>query len=162
TPFGQSVTLTARLTPATATGTVTFFENPNSLGTVNVSNGTATFSTASLSVGNHNLVAFYAGDANNNSSNSNVIALVVNQATTRTTLAASPTSASPGQTVTLTATVTPAAATGNVMFREGAVTIGTGTLSGGTASLTTSTLTGGNHAITATYNGDTNFASSTS
>jgi Bacterial Ig-like domain (group 3) len=49
-----------------------------------------------------------------------------------------------------------------VTFVEGAKTLGTGTLSGGSASLTTSTLKVGTDSITAVYSGDSNFGGSKS
>jgi hypothetical protein len=88
------------------------------------------------------------------------------------TRAASGTTVSPddstpvyGQSVLLTATVTPQAggsATGTVTFKDGLVTMGTGTLSSGHATLTTSALGGGPHSITAVYGGDGNLVGSTS
>ncbi|MDF2261648.1 Ig-like domain-containing protein, partial [Streptomyces ferralitis] len=52
--------------------------------------------------------------------------------------------------------------TGTVDFFDGGTPIGSATLIGGTATITTSTLAVGPHALTATYNGDGNFNSSTS
>ncbi|MDV9203194.1 Ig-like domain-containing protein, partial [Streptomyces sp. Wh19] len=52
--------------------------------------------------------------------------------------------------------------TGTVDFFDGATLLGTGTLSGGVATFTTSTLAIGTHPLTAVYNGDANFTSSTS
>ncbi|MDV9203065.1 Ig-like domain-containing protein, partial [Streptomyces sp. Wh19] len=52
--------------------------------------------------------------------------------------------------------------TGTVDFFDGATLLGTGTLSGGVATFTTSTLAIGTHPLTAVYNGDANFAGSTS
>ncbi|MGW2355260.1 Ig-like domain-containing protein, partial [Actinacidiphila glaucinigra] len=52
--------------------------------------------------------------------------------------------------------------TGTVTFFDGATPLGTSTLSGGVATLTTSTLSVGTHALTAVYNGSTNFTGSTS
>ncbi|HWW23083.1 MAG TPA: Ig-like domain repeat protein [Edaphobacter sp.] len=81
---------------------------------------------------------------------------------TSVTLVAAPTSTQYGDQVTLTANVT-TGATGAVSFFDGAVLLGTGTLSsGGVATLTTTTLSAGSHDITAVYNGDIGFASSTS
>jgi len=54
----------------------------------------------------------------------------------------------PGQSVTFTATVSPDAATGTVMFKEGVTTLGSGTLSGGVATFSTSALSVGTHSIT--------------
>ncbi|HUR37607.1 MAG TPA: Ig-like domain-containing protein [Terriglobales bacterium] len=67
-----------------------------------------------------------------------------------------------GSSVTFTATVSPAAATGTVSFKNGGVTIGTGTLPSGTATFSTSALTVATHPITAVYEGDPTYASSTS
>ena len=84
---------------------------------------------------------------------------------TTTTLAVSP--ASPqvsGTSVTLTATVAPAAA-GTVQFKDGASNVGSPvTVAAGTASTTTSTLTVGTHSLTALFTptNPTAFAASTS
>lgn len=72
-----------------------------------------------------------------------------------------------GQAVTFTATVTAAAGTppagSTVTFKDGATTLGTGTLNGSAqATLTTSSLSMGGHSITATYDGTSVFLSSTS
>jgi hypothetical protein len=80
---------------------------------------------------------------------------------TTTTLGSSLNPSDYGDSVTLTATVSPSAATGNVVFKDGATTLGTGTLSGGTATLATSALTAGSHSLTAEYSGDSNYLAST-
>ncbi len=67
-----------------------------------------------------------------------------------------------GSVVTFTATVSPGAATGTVTFKNGVTTIGTGSLSSGTATFATSSLAVGGHSITAVYEGDATYASSTS
>jgi len=63
-----------------------------------------------------------------------------------------------GTAVTFTATVISALGTGptgNVTFKDGATSLGTGTLnSGGQATLTTSSLSVGPHTITGVYSGD--------
>ncbi|MBV9494714.1 MAG: carboxypeptidase regulatory-like domain-containing protein [Acidobacteria bacterium] len=81
---------------------------------------------------------------------------------TSTTLTASTTSGVYPVSITFTATVEPAAATGTVTFRDGATAIGTATLVGGVATLTTSALSAGLHEVTASYNGSAAFAPSTS
>ena len=88
---------------------------------------------------------------------------------TATALTSSPNPSTFGQAVTFTATVTgqrgfyKGTPTGTVSFYDGTTNIGNSNLnSGGVATLTTSTLAVGTHSMTATYNGDTNFASSTS
>jgi len=72
------------------------------------------------------------------------------------------TSATYGTAVTLTAAVSPSAATGSVTFYNGTTSLGAVTLSSGSASLSTSTLAVGAHTVTATYAGSSTYASSTS
>ncbi len=101
---------------------------------------------------------------------SNAQTLTVNKASTSIAVISSATSSIYGSSVTFTATVTPSAGgppTGSVTFKDGAITLGTGTLNGanpGVATFSTSTLSvsGSPHSITAVYGGDSNFASSTS
>jgi hypothetical protein len=88
---------------------------------------------------------------------------------TATALTSSPNPSKFGQTVTLTATVTDlpgfdkGTPTGTVSFFDGTTKIGTSSLnSSGVATLPVTTLAVGTDSITATYSGDTNFATSTS
>jgi hypothetical protein len=88
-------------------------------------------------------------------------------ASTTTSLSSSLNPETLGQTVTFTANVTPgcgnaATPTGTVTFSDGSTVLGTETLSSGQASFSTSTLSPGSHSITAVYNGDSNFTTSTS
>src|SRR5262249_42832248 len=59
---------------------------------------------------------------------------------TTTTLTPSSTTPFQGESVTLTANVTPSTATGSVTFKNGTTVLGTSTLTGGTATLNTTTL----------------------
>lgn len=79
---------------------------------------------------------------------------------TATTLTSSQNPSAQGQAVTFTATVTPSAATGVVMFLDGTTMLGGGSLSAGMATLSTSSLSLGSHSITATYSGDSTYGSS--
>lgn len=70
-----------------------------------------------------------------------------------------------GQNVTFTATATAAAGgpvTGGVTFKNGATTLGTGTLNAGVATFSTTNLAIGTHPITATYAGNLTFGPATS
>ncbi|WP_295449705.1 Ig-like domain repeat protein, partial [uncultured Thiodictyon sp.] len=61
--LGERIDLTATVSPATATGTVTFMDGAANLGTVILSSGSAVYSTAALAAGDHSFTAVYSGDA---------------------------------------------------------------------------------------------------
>ena len=67
-----------------------------------------------------------------------------------------------GSNLSFTATVNPSAATGTVQFFDGAISLGTATLSGGVATFSTSSLSAGSHPITAIYLGGGTYTGSTS
>ena len=162
---GQIVTITATISPSAATGAVTFFDGGVSIGSGTLSGGIASLSTSSLSVGSHSIQANYGGDSNYNGTISPILTQTVNTSTkTNTTmgLASSLNPSTPGQSVTFTATVSPATASGTVTFFDGAITLGSGALSGGIATFSTSGLAAGSHSITATYGGNASYNSSTS
>ena len=81
---------------------------------------------------------------------------------TTTTVSASASSTVFGQSVTFTATVSSASGTptGSVEFFDGAVSLGTAVISGGTAVLATTALNVGTHAVSGRYAGDSDFLSS--
>lgn len=159
---GQTVTLTASVAPNSATGTVQFLDGATLIGTAALSNGAASFTAAGLAAGTHSITAAYSGDANDNSGTSAAVTVTVAKAASTVTAASSPNPSSFGQTVTLTAAVSPTAATGSVQFLDGGNAIGTASVSGGTATLNTAALAAGGHSITAVYSGDANYNSSTS
>lgn len=83
--FGTPVTLTATVSSADSSrsGNVDFMEGGTLLGSGSLdASGTASFTTSSLSLGQHSLSANYAGDANNAASTSPAYMLTVKQATT--------------------------------------------------------------------------------
>ena len=162
-------------TTSTPTGTVTFYDGTNALGTgvLSVVNGIdqATFVASSFSVGSHSITAVYSGDSTFISSTSTALTQVIGPGSTTTSLSSSLTPTIYGQLATFTAAVgvvSPGAGTptGSVTFYDGANSIGTGTLSvvNGSvqATLASSTLSAGSHSITAVYSGDSNFTTSTS
>ncbi len=167
--YGQSVTFTATVKPTsgsgTPTGTVTFYNTGTALGTGTVSSGVAKLSTTALPAGTDSITATYSGDNTYSGSTSSALNQTVSQENSTTALGCTPSTASYGQSVTCTATITPqygGALTGTVTFYNGASSIGTATLSGTTATLTTSTLPVGTDSLTATYGGDANNLGSTS
>jgi Bacterial Ig-like domain (group 3)/PKD domain len=171
--FDQSVTFTATVAATspgtgTPTGTVTFFDGATAIsGALPLTGGVATFSTSNLSVGVHSITARYGGTGSYAISTSPILSQTVNQGTTSTTLTSSLNPSAYGQPVTFTATIAvtsagPGTPTGTVTFKDGATTIGTGNVTGGVATFTMSSLSVATHSITAVYNGDTNFQTSTS
>jgi ELWxxDGT repeat protein len=82
---GQAVTFTATVhaTPpgiGIATGTVTFKDGTTVLGSGTLNGGVATFSSASLTAGNHAITASYGGDADFTAGSSPAFGQVVHQA----------------------------------------------------------------------------------
>ena len=168
--YGNPVVFTATVAVTsgigTPTGTVEFFDGATSLGTANLVGGTtASFSTAVLGAGSHTIDAVFSGDANF-TGNTASMTQVVAQGTTSTTVVSSANPSLEGVSVTFTATVAAVTGIGNrtgtVQFFDGAVSIGSGSVAGGTAILTIATLAFGDHSITAVYSGDANFTGSTS
>lgn len=79
--FGQIVTFTADVqspvSNAQVTGGVTFYEGTNALGTANLNNGAATFSTASLKPGTHTITAEFVQNQAYSGSTSNAVTVSV-------------------------------------------------------------------------------------
>jgi len=86
----------------------------------------------------------------------------LSQVTTTTSLSSTLNPSIFGQAVTFNSTVTGAAPTGTVTFKDGAATLCATTLASGSASCTTSALSTGSHSVTVDYAGDTNNLPSTS
>jgi hypothetical protein len=176
----QAVTLTATVTQTAdnPTGTIEFDNNGAAVsGCASQpvgSAGTATCQT-SLAAGSHALAAtFNPSSAAVLGSTSPPDTLVVGKDTTSTALAVSQSSLMIGQSVTFSATVTPAhpgalEPSGPMRFLDGGSPIGScqnqPLTAGGSSSTATCTLSfsgQGPHTISASYGGDGNFAASTS
>ena len=161
----QFVTFSATVTPAapgtaTPTGTVTFFDGTQALGTKPVgANGIAILAISTLAQGQHSITATYnPANANFNTSTSLPWTQTVLYSSGITITGKSPASPVYGQTQTFTASVFSKTAgsvgtpTGTVnFFYDGANPLGTGTLSGGVTTVTFVPLTAGTHHITAQY-----------
>ena len=163
-------------------GTVAFSANGTTIPgcsaqpiTASGSSGTATCITSfAASTSPESLTAAFTGASGSGqtaSSSSPAQTLTVNQASSGTKLAASTTTPAIGANVTYTATVTPGTSgpikpNGTVKFLDGGSPI-TGCTAqplsaGGAATCTVSYAAAGSHSVTATYNGDSSFTSSTS
>ncbi len=173
----QSVTLTATVSASTGinspTGSVTFKAGTATLGTATLNtSGQATFTVAAntLAAATHALSAEYAGVATFFlASVSPQVNLLVQLASTTTSLSASATAIATNQTVTLTATVSPLGAGGTVTFRDGGANLATANVNAsGVATLTvpagtfSGSAAGVTHALSAVYGGNATFATSTS
>src|SRR6185369_8608983 len=71
--FGAPVILNAAVTPASATGRVTFYDGVTVLGSRSLTAGAASLSTILLPAGSHKLRAYYAGDASDAAATSNLV-----------------------------------------------------------------------------------------
>lgn len=169
TVYGQAATFVASVQgvnySGTATGTMTFSDGSTVLGIAPLSNGSAQFTTSGLAVGTHSISASYSGDANFQAGTSAQVATNVWRANTTTAVSSGQNPSAFGQAVLLTASVQPAfggAATGNVTFLDGSVTLGTSALSGNVAVLSVASFTVGTHSLSAAYVGDSNVNGSAS
>jgi hypothetical protein len=170
--FGQSVTITARVTAnapgsGTPTGTVTFEDGSTILTTTMLdATGRATYTNSGLSVGSHAISMVYSGDGTYLPSTSLAMSQGVSRDSTTTALVSSLNPSALGLMVTFTASVSAnapgsGAPTGSVTFKDGTSLLGTATLDvNGNASWTASSLGAGAHTIIAIYNGDTDFLKS--
>jgi hypothetical protein len=148
--YGQSVTLTATVSSAAVTGSITFYDGASVLGAQTPVNGQAMLTTSLLGFGTHSLRAVYSGDTTFAPSTGS-IAQIVGGPLPVLTLTSSANPSIFGQNVTLTATVTPAIAFGNVTFYDGTTVVGTKPLVGGQALLITSALGSGVRMLKAYY-----------
>ena len=155
---GQTVTLTAAITPSAATGAVQFAIDGANFGPpVTVSGGTTVLSLSTLTAGSHTVTVNFSGsNGYGNSSGSLSVPQVVSVSSSTTSVASSQNPSVYGQPVTITATILPSLASGTVTFKDldAGMVLGTATISGGIASLTVSSLQPGLRSIVAIYSGD--------
>lgn len=107
---GSARGMRGRPSPMPADGIFANCDAGTLLGSGNVDEtGTATFATTALSSGAHMIIAVYSGNEGLNEALSNIVTETISSLqNTTTSLSADPNSASVGQTVTFTATITPA------------------------------------------------------
>lgn len=161
---GASVTLTANVAPANATGTVQFTANGVDIGSpVPVSNGVATLQHTFTTAGVQAIGAVFSGDAGfagSTAAQTQTVTVTDPDVATTTSLTV-PQSAETGTAVDLTANVLPAGATGTVQFQDNGADIGAAvTVSNGVATLSHAFTTVGSHSITASFSGGAGFSGS--
>lgn len=174
--FVATVSTTASVAPPPSGELVTFLDGSTTLGTAPVNGaGVATFTTSTLTPGAHSIGAAYPGDSTYAPSTAPTVTQMVVSAPTLpatvTQLSSSANPSSPGQIVTFTAIVTPAAGssagtpTGTVTFTIGGVAqapVPLALVAGkDVATFSTTTLATGTNTISAAYSGDSAFAPST-
>ncbi len=175
-PVGSQITLTATVSPNqtsanTIGGTVTFATAVSTVCTAAVTNGVATCTGTVTSVGVYGPIqANYGGDTHfaASTSGSQYASVQVVKGSTSTTISATPTAPTAGQSVTYTATVknTNGSATafplsGVVTFYVNGAAVAAPTLTNGQATYT-ATLGSTATAVYAVYSGDGNWNGSTS
>ena len=165
---GASVTFSANVTASapgdgTPTGQVTFKNDEVVLGTATLNGaGLASLATSTLIAGAHSITAIYEGDASLSTSTSPIVTQLVSQHTATTALTSSLNPSTFATKVIFSARVAGPGATptGTVTFVEGATQLATGTLDAmGSATFESTTLGVGSHTITATYDGNADYAS---
>lgn len=165
TPSGTVEITVLKSATATCPGASNVFDLP-----IVLTNGRGSAQTTALTTDVVAICAVYQGDAFYQASLSPPLAWTVTPAASNTALATNaPNPAPTGTSITFTATVTGIAGgatpTGKVTFTDNTTNqqIGnTNVGNNGQATFVTSTLQAGQHSITATYNGDANYQSSTS
>ncbi len=183
---GQAVTYTATVavtapgsgTPSSS-DTVTFKDGASTIscGTGSVAfNGTSAtcvVTYASTTGSPHSITVVFGGDTNYGGSTSSALSQTVSKASTTIAVTSNHNPARVGPPVTYTATVAATApgsgtpsSSDTVTFKDGASTIscGSGSVSfdGTTATCVVTYASAGSHSITAVFNGDANYATSTS
>ena len=167
----STVTFTATVSGSsgTPTGTVSFYDGTNNLGSTALNSGMASLGSAALSVGGspHAITAVYSGDSKYSGSTSGALSQVITLAPSTTAISSSQNPAASGSVVEFAATVSGSGGTptGTVVFYDGTNSLGSATLnSSGVAATSTTALSvnGSPHSITAVYGGDSAFSNSTS
>ncbi|MDF2898827.1 MAG: hypothetical protein K0Q46_5613, partial [Rhodococcus erythropolis] len=165
---GESVTVEATVSPTPAGGTVQFKDGATDLGgavTVDA-NGKASMAN-SYAEGAHSIVAVYSGSGVYQTSTSAphalTVAPVVVEENTTTTLVG-PSTASTGEALSFTASVSTGVAGGTVQFKEGGRDLGPSVPVDATGKATTMPTfnVAGEYSITAVFSGSGNYLGSTS
>jgi len=137
-------------------------DNGAAAGNLTLGAGAGTLSSFTFNNGGAQTIT--ATDAAGILASSTSAPITLGKTASTTTLASDLNPSGFGQSVTFTATVNGSVGTptGTVTFKDGTTSLATNSLSSAVATFTTSALTGGSHSITAVYNGDTDYNSSTS
>ncbi len=185
---GMPITLTARVTPtlgsSTLSGSVLFLDGDNPLtcgtsGKVTLMNSVAPCQVSYSAAGSHTLAAQFAGSATVQASSASLVQIIGSgtlppnggTTATQTTLTSSKNPATVGDTLTLTASISPTSGQfspgGSVTFKDNGTLIdhcgsqGVVPLTSGSASCAVTYSEAKSHTILASYSGDSQFSAST-
>jgi len=143
--FSSTVTITATVSSSatTPTGTVTFTVDGTPQAPVALTSGSATFSSSTLSVGNHTISASYNGDASYATSSSSPLTQAITQTAAKLAFTAQPTDTNAGSAIAAVK-VTVQDSLGNAMTTSATISLAIGTNpAGGTLAGTLSAATSG-------------------
>jgi len=156
---GSSVSLTATVSPIAAVGAVQFFDGSTPIGSpVSLTGGVASTSTSGLAVGAHSLTATFVPtdstlfSGSSSSAGSLTVTSVPVTPSTTALVSTPPGPVQAGSSVSLSATVLPSNAPGQVQFYDGASPLGAPVpaITGSAVKLVGS-LTSGSHSFKATF-----------
>ena len=160
---GTSVDLTATVSPSNAQGSVQFKDNGSNIGApVTVANGSAVLAHSFDSASMHSITAEFTGAAGFTGSTAAAQNIAVTDPDVQTSLSlTAPTTATTGDSVTLSATVSPSSAQGSVQFKVNGTPVGAPVpVSGGSASMPHTFAAADSYAVTAEFTGATGFTDS--
>jgi acetyl esterase/lipase len=165
----QPVTFTATVSASSGvpSGSVTFFDGEQAIGSATLQNGVANFTTTSLSAGAHSITASFPGGNGFDASSSAPVTHTVIKHNPHVTVTSSPSLVAYGDSTTFNVTVSAEAAvtdvpSGSVALSVDGASAGTAALSAtGTAEIIVPILAAGTHAIGVSYAGDAAFNAAT-
>lgn len=164
--YPSTVTITATVNgiPTVFPGDqVTFYDGSVNLGSAALNvNGTASLSVAGLQGGAHSLSASFPGNSTAAPSSSAVYTETIDPEPTSVSASTSPNPSTYGQVVTITATITPSGAPGQIRFDvdHSPNPCGWQWIVSGTASCQVSSMSAGTHVVDVVYPGDVDYGSS--
>jgi Bacterial Ig-like domain (group 3) len=154
----RTITLTARVQPPTAVGSVDFFDFGQRFATVPVLHGSAQTSRLLTTVGSRTFVASYTGDATYSASDGYVVQQTIARVATDLRITSSENPTLVNRALTLRATA-PATATGSIEFFEDSTSIGVVAVAAGLASVPyAAAAMPSTRSLSAAYSGDTLYA----
>ncbi|WP_159025958.1 beta strand repeat-containing protein [Prescottella equi] len=160
---GSSVDLSATVNPSNAVGSVQFTDNGAPIGSpVAVVNGVAALSHTFTLAGGHSVGADFVADAGFTNSSATAQSVTVADPDVETSLSVTvPASVTTGESVSLSAQVTPVSAQGSVQFKVNGSPAGAAVpVSGGEAVLPYTFNAAGSFAVTAEFTGGAGFTNS--